>query len=168
MPCLRKKDGGLEGPLRSRLVRTLDVYGQIPWAVVPAELAVVFVMFGHVWPAVEFPEPAAAAVPDTLSVPTVLEALAACATNTPATTTATIAISAIAPRAFVGHSPPEVHRLTPETGQCIEPILREPYRVVSGFLPNRLHPGATDSLTIWEASRKNRECPLRHGGMGQR
>ena len=90
----------------------------------PAELAVVFVIFGHVWPAVEFPEPAA--VPDRLSVATVLEALAACATNTPATTTATIAISAIAPRAFVGHSPPEVHRLAPRTGQGFEPILREP------------------------------------------
>lgn len=88
-------------------------------------LAVVFVMFGHVWPAVEFPEPEAAAVPDRLAVATVLEALAACATNTPATTTATIAISAIAPRAFVGHSPPEVHRLTPRTGLGIEPILRE-------------------------------------------
>ncbi len=83
-----------------------------------------FVMFGHVWPAVEFPEPATA-VPDRLSVATVLEALAACATNTPATTTATIAISAIAPRAFVGHSPPEVHRLTPTTDVGVEPILRE-------------------------------------------
>src|SRR5437867_13280005 len=113
-------------------------------------------MFGHVWPAVEFPEPAAAAVPDTLSVPTVLEALAACATNTPATTTATIAISAIAPRAFVGHSPPDVHRLTPDSGQCIEAILREPYRGVSGVLPNRLDPATTDSLTMWEASGENR------------
>jgi hypothetical protein len=66
-------------------------------------LDVVFVMFGQVWPAVELPEPAAA-VPATLSVAKVLELepLAACATNTPATTTATIASNATAPRAFVG------------------------------------------------------------------
>jgi hypothetical protein len=64
-------------------------------------LDVVFVMFGQVWPAVELPEPAAA-VPATLSVAKVLEPLAACATNTPATTTATIASNATAPRAFVG------------------------------------------------------------------
>jgi hypothetical protein len=61
-----------------------------------------------------------------LSVATVLEPLAACATNTPATTTATIASNATAPRAFVGPFTPEVHRLTPRTGKGVEPILREP------------------------------------------
>jgi len=102
------------------------VYGQIPWDAVPLVLAVVFVAFGHVCPAVEFPDPAVAAVPEALFVATVPEVLAACATNTPATTTAAIASSAIAPRAFVGHSPPEAHRLAPRASRSFEPILREP------------------------------------------